>query len=144
MAWIYPGSACYKNEGLGIAIDFPETWLDKIILIEHNDQPAPALTVYFREALEENPKLGTSAAALFSIVSAHKNDEAAIRRLDDPERFTFLKERGDNLYYFSNTEGGSGGIEMYFNDIWKQNEALLNEMKASILGNFIDRVEILD
>ena len=97
--WVYPEEAYYKNEALGIAIAFPENWVGHLALIEHYDA-APAVTVCCREVAEtELERSGEPYYAfIFAVVSADKDDAAALRNLDDPACFTFLGERDGLLY----------------------------------------------
>ena len=42
---------------------------------------------------------------IFAVLSADRNNSAALRRFDDPECFTLLGERSDLVYYYSNAYG---------------------------------------
>jgi hypothetical protein len=141
---VYPDSSDYMNKELGIGIAFPESWVGNVVIIEHDDPIDQGIIVCFREAFEQDPELAISKAVIFTIVTANVNDEAALRRLDDTECFTFIAESKGRLYYLSNVWGSTGSIEVYFNDIWLRNEALLGEMRDVVYGDVIDRIKIYD
>ena len=134
--WIYLTSAYYENEELGISITFPESWLDEVILMEANG----AVKVYFRKALEENPRLG-SMAILFSYLSVDKTEKHTIEDLDDnPSVFAFAETETAKQFISKRY----GAIETYFADIWDENANLLDEMGRAIENSMHDMIEIID
>lgn len=138
---VYPGSAAYRNEELGIAIDFPESWVGHLTLLErYGDEPS--VTVCCRELLEAEP--APDYSIIFLVAAVNKNDAAALRRLDDPEGFTILGERGDLVYYYSNASGriNSAGLWLWHKDFCEANAELISEM-AELHDKMMDNVEIL-
>lgn len=138
---VYPGSAAYRNEELGIAIDFPERWIGHLTLLERYGAE-PSVTVCCRELLEAETEPDYSI--IFVVAAVNKNDAAALRRIDDPECFTILGERGDLVYYYSNASGriNSAGLWLWFKDICEANAELISEM-SELHDKMMDKVEIL-
>lgn len=138
--WVYPESAAYSNTELNIAIDFPEAWTGHLALLEQYGAE-PSVTVCCRELLEN--ELTPEYSIIFAVLSADKNDLAALRRFDDPECFTFLGERGDLVYYYSNAYGRIKASELWYKDVWENNESLLADM-ATQYDTLMDSVDIAD
>lgn len=137
--WVYPESSAYSNAELGISIDFPESWVGHLALLE-NYGAEPSVTVCCRELLEAESV--PEYSIIFSVLSADRNNSAALRRFDDPECFTFLGERGDLVYYYSNAYGRIKGAELWYKDVWDANKPLLTDM-AEQYGTLMNNVEIL-
>lgn len=141
--WVYPETACYRSGETRIAIEFPESWTGHLALLETRG-PEPSVVVCCREVAEaELAQSGTiEYAVIFAVLSADRNDAAALRNFSDPECFTILGERGRLVYYYSNARGRIKGAELWHRDIWDANRELLSGMAASC-DRMIDRVEIL-
>lgn len=137
--WVYPESSAYSNAELGISIDFPESWVGHLALLE-NYGAEPSVTVCCRELLEAESV--PEYSIIFSVLSADRNNSAALRRFDDPECFTFLGERGDLVYYYSNAYGRIKGAELWYKDVWDANKPLLTDM-AEQFDTLMSNVEIL-
>ncbi len=137
--WVYPESSAYSNAELGISIDFPESWVGHLALLE-NYGAEPSVTVCCRELLEAESV--PEYSIIFAVLSADRNNSAALRRFDDPECFTLLGERGDLVYYYSNAHGRIKGAELWYKDVWDANEPLLTDM-AEQYGTLMSNVEIL-
>ena len=137
--WVYPESSAYSNAELGISIDFPEAWVGHLALLE-NYGAEPSVTVCCRELLEAES--APEYSIIFAVLSADRNDAAALRRFDDPECFTLLGERGDLVYYYSNAYGRIKGAELWYKDVWEANEPLLTDM-AEQFDTLMSNVEIL-
>ena len=137
--WVYPESSAYSNAELGISIDFPESWVGHLALLE-NYGAEPSVTVCCRELLEAESV--PEYSIIFAVLSADRNNSAALRRFDDPECFTFLGERGDLVYYYSNAYGRIKGAELWYKDVWDANKPLLTDM-AEQYGTLMNNVEIL-
>lgn len=137
--WVYPESSAYSNAELGISIDFPESWVGHLALLE-NYGAEPSVTVCCRELLEAESV--PEYSIIFAVLSADRNNSAALRRFDDPECFTFLGERGDLVYYYSNAYGRIKGAEIWYKDVWEANEPLLTDM-AEQFDTLMSNVEIL-
>ena len=137
--WVYPESSAYSNAELGISIDFPESWVGHLALLE-NYGAEPSVTVCCRELLEAESV--PEYSIIFAVLSADGNNSAALRRFDDPECFTFLGERGDLVYYYSNAYGRIKGAELWYKDVWDANKPLLTDM-AEQFDTLMSNVEIL-
>lgn len=137
--WVYPESSAYSNAELGISIDFPESWVGHLALLE-NYGAEPSVTVCCRELLEAESV--PEYSIIFAVLSADRNNSAALRRFDDPECFTLLGERGDLVYYYSNANGRIKGAELWYKDVWEANKPLLTDM-AEQYGTLMNNVEIL-
>lgn len=137
--WVYPESSAYSNAELGISIDFPEYWVGHLALLE-NYGAEPSVTVCCRELLEVESV--PEYSIIFAVLSADRNNSAALRRFDDPECFTLLGERGDLVYYYSNAYGRIKGAELWYKDVWEANEPLLTDM-AEQFDTLMSNVEIL-
>lgn len=137
--WVYPESSAYSNAELGISIDFPESWVGHLALLE-NYGAEPSVTVCCRELLEAESV--PEYSIIFAVLSADRNNSAALRRFDDPESFTLLGERGDLVYYYSNANGRIKGAELWYKDVWEANEPLLTDM-AEQFDTLMSNVEIL-
>lgn len=137
--WVYPESSAYSNAELGISIDFPESWVGHLALLE-NYGAEPSVTVCCRELLEAESV--PEYSIIFAVLSADRNNSAALRRFDDPECFTLLGERGDLVYYYSNAYGRIKGAELWYKDVWAANEPLLTDM-AEQFDTLMSNVEIL-
>lgn len=137
--WVYPESSAYSNAELGISIDFPESWVGHLALLE-NYGAEPSVTVCCRELLEAESV--PEYSIIFAVLSADRNNSAALRRFDDPECFTLLGERGDLVYYYSNAYGRIKGAELWYKDVWEANEPLLTDM-AEQFDTLMSNVEIL-
>lgn len=137
--WVYPESSAYSNAELGISIDFPEFWVGHLALLE-NYGAEPSVTVCCRELLEAESV--PEYSIIFAVLSADRNNSAALRRFDDPECFTFLGERGDLVYYYSNAYGRIKGAELWYKDVWDANKPLLTDM-AEQFDTLMSNVEIL-
>ena len=137
--WVYPESSAYSNAELGISIDFPESWVGHLALLE-NYGAEPSVTVCCRELLEAESV--PEYSIIFAVLSADRNNSAALRRFDDPECFTLLGERGDLVYYYSNANGRIKGAEIWYKDVWEANEPLLTDM-AEQFDTLMSNVEIL-
>ena len=137
--WVYPESSAYSNAELGISIDFPESWVGHLALLE-NYGAEPSVTVCCRELLEVESV--PEYSIIFAVLSADRNNSAALRRFDDPECFTLLGERGDLVYYYSNAYGRIKGAELWYKDVWEANEPLLTDM-AEQFDTLMSNVEIL-
>lgn len=138
-AWVYPESSAYSNAELGISIDFPESWAGHLALLE-NYGAEPSVTVCCRELLEAEG--APEYSVIFAVLSADRDDAAALRRFDDPECFTFLGERGDLVYYYSNAYGQIKSAELWYKDVWEANKPLLTDMAAQY-NTLMSNVEIL-
>lgn len=136
---VYPESSAYSNAELGISIDFPESWVGHLALLE-NYGAEPSVTVCCRELLEAESV--PEYSIIFAVLSADRNNSAALRRFDDPECFTLLGERGDLVYYYSNANGRIKGAEIWYKDVWEANEPLLTDM-AEQFDTLMSNVEIL-
>ena len=136
--WVYPESSAYSNAELGISIDFPESWVGHLALLE-NYGAEPSVTVCCRELLEVESV--PEYSIIFAVLSADRNNSAALRRFDDPECFTLLGERGDLVYYYSNAYGRIKGAELWYKDVWDANKPLLTDMAAQY-DTLMDRVGI--
>lgn len=136
---VYPESSAYSNDELGISIDFPESWVGHLALLE-NYGAEPSVTVCCRELLEAESV--PEYSIIFAVLSADRNNSAALRRFDDPECFTLLGERGDLVYYYSNANGRIKGAEIWYKDVWEANEPLLTDM-AEQFDTLMSNVEIL-
>ena len=136
---VYPESSAYSNAELGISIDFPESWVGHLALLE-NYGAEPSVTVCCRELLEAESV--PEYSIIFAVLSADRNNSAALRRFDDPESFTLLGERGDLVYYYSNANGRIKGAELWYKDVWEANEPLLTDM-AEQFDTLMSNVEIL-
>lgn len=136
---VYPESSAYSNVELGISIDFPESWVGHLALLESYGAE-PSVTVCCRELLEAESV--PEYSIIFAVLSADRNNSAALRRFDDPECFTFLGERGDLVYYYSNAYGRIKGAELWYKDVWEANEPLLTDM-AEQFDTLMSNVEIL-
>lgn len=136
---VYPESSAYSNAELGISIDFPESWVGHLALLE-NYGAEPSVTVCCRELLEAEGV--PEYSIIFAVLSADRNNSAALRRFDDPECFTLLGERGDLVYYYSNANGRIKGAELWYKDVWEANKPLLTDM-AEQYGTLMNNVEIL-
>ena len=136
---VYPESSAYSNAELGISIDFPESWVGHLALLE-NYGAEPSVTVCCRELLEAESV--PEYSIIFAVLSADRNNSAALRRFDDPECFTLLGERGDLVYYYSNAYGRIKGAELWYKDVWDANKPLLTDM-AEQYGTLMNNVEIL-
>lgn len=137
--WVYPESSAYSNAELGISIDFPESWVGHLALLE-NYGAEPSVTVCCRELLEAESV--PEYSIIFAVLSADRNNSAALRRFDDPECFTLLGERGDLVYYYSNAYGRIKGAELWYKDVWDANKPLLTDM-AEQFDTLMSNVEIL-
>ena len=137
--WVYPESSAYSNAELGISIDFPESWVGHLALLE-NYGAEPSVTVCCRELLEVESV--PEYSIIFAVLSADRNNSAALRRFDDPECFTLLGERGDLVYYYSNAYGRIKGAELWYKDVWDANKPLLTDM-AEQFDTLMSNVEIL-
>lgn len=137
--WVYPESSAYSNAELGISIDFPESWVGHLALLESYGAE-PSVTVCCRELLEAESV--PEYSIIFAVLSADRNNSAALRRFDDPECFTLLGERGDLVYYYSNANGRIKGAEIWYKDVWEANEPLLTDM-AEQFDTLMSNVEIL-
>lgn len=137
--WVYPESSAYSNAELGISIDFPESWVGHLALLE-NYGAEPSVTVCCRELLEAESV--PEYSIIFAVLSTDRNNSAALRRFDDPECFTFLGERGDLVYYYSNAYGRIKGAELWYKDVWDANKPLLTDM-AEQFDTLMSNVEIL-
>lgn len=137
--WVYPESSAYSNAELGISIDFPESWVGHLALLE-NYGAEPSVTVCCRELLEAESV--PEYSIIFAVLSADRNNSAALRRFDDPECFTLLGERGGLVYYYSNANGRIKGAEIWYKDVWEANEPLLTDM-AEQFDTLMSNVEIL-
>ena len=137
--WVYPESSAYSNAELGISIDFPESWVGHLALLE-NYGAEPSVTVCCRELLEAESV--PEYSIIFAVLSADRNNSAALRRFDDPECFTLLGERGDLVYYYSNAYDRIKGAELWYKDVWEANEPLLTDM-AEQFDTLMSNVEIL-
>lgn len=136
---VYPESSAYSNAELGISIDFPESWVGHLALLE-NYGAEPSVTVCCRELLEAESV--PEYSIIFAVLSADRNNSAALRRFDDPECFTLLGERGDLVYYYSNAYGRIKGAELWYKDVWDANKPLLTDM-AEQFDTLMSNVEIL-
>lgn len=137
--WVYPESSAYSNAELGISIDFPESWVGHLALLE-NYGAEPSVTVCCRELLEAESV--PEYSIIFAVLSADRNNSAALRRFDDPECFTLLGERSDLVYYYSNAYGRIKGAELWYKDVWDANKPLLTDM-AEQFDTLMSNVEIL-
>ena len=137
--WVYPESSAYSNAELGISIDFPVSWVGHLALLE-NYGAEPSVTVCCRELLEAESV--PEYSIIFAVLSADRNNSAALRRFDDPECFTLLGERGDLVYYYSNAYGRIKGAELWYKDVWDANKPLLTDM-AEQFDTLMSNVEIL-
>ena len=137
--WVYPESSAYSNAELGISIDFPEFWVGHLALLE-NYGAELSVTVCCRELLEAES--APEYSIIFAVLSADRNDAAALRRFDDPECFTLLGERGDLVYYYSNAYGRIKGAELWYKDVWEVNKPLLTDMAARY-DTLMNNVKIL-
>ncbi|HIS44349.1 MAG TPA: hypothetical protein IAB47_03175 [Candidatus Scatomorpha merdigallinarum] len=137
--WVYPESSAYSNAELGISIDFPESWAGHLALLE-NYGAELSVTVCCRELLEAES--APEYSIIFAVLSADRNDAAALRRFDDPECFTLLGERGDLVYYYSNAYGRIKGAELWYKDVWEVNKPLLTDMAARY-DTLMNNVKIL-
>ena len=137
--WVYPESSAYSNAELGISIDFPESWVGHLALLE-NYGAEPSVTVCCRELLEAESV--PEYSIIFAVLSADRNNSAALRRFDDPECFTLLGERGDLVYYYSNAYGRIKGAELWYKDVWEVNKPLLTDMAARY-DTLMNNVKIL-
>ena len=137
--WVYPESSAYSNAELGISIDFPVSWVGHLALLE-NYGAEPSVTVCCRELLEAESV--PEYSIVFAVLSADRNNSAALRRFDDPECFTLLGERGDLVYYYSNAYGRIKGAELWYKDVWDANKPLLTDM-AEQFDTLMSNVEIL-
>ena len=136
---VYPESSAYSNAELGISIDFPESWVGHLALLE-NYGAEPSVTVCCRELLEAESV--PEYSIIFAVLSTDRNNSAALRRFDDPECFTLLGERGDLVYYYSNAYGRIKGAELWYKDVWDANKPLLTDM-AEQFDTLMSNVEIL-
>lgn len=140
--WVYPEEAYYINEELGIAIEFPESWVGHLVLVEDR-YPTPVIRVCCREVAEaEMERTGVLEYAFIFCVVSEDKDEAWRGHHEDPTCFTFLCERDDILYYYSNARGRITGVELWLKDVWAENSELLTEM-VELYDKLIDKVEIL-
>lgn len=136
---VYPESSAYSNAELGISIDFPESWVGHLALLE-NYGAEPSVTVCCRELLEAESV--PEYSIIFAVLSADRNNSAALRRFDDPECFTLLGERGDLVYYYSNAYGRIKGAELWYKNVWEVNKPLLTDMAARY-DTLMNNVKIL-
>ena len=137
--WVYPESSAYSNAELGISIDFPEYWVGHLALLESYGAE-PSVTVCCHELLEAESV--PEYSIIFAVLSADRNNSAALRRFDDPECFTLLGERSDLVYYYSNAYGRIKGAELWYKDVWDANKPLLTDM-AEQFDTLMSNVEIL-
>lgn len=133
--WLYLESPNYKNEVLGLSIDFPESWINELVIVEKDS----SFQVHFRKALEHEPSLAPLGTAIFVFQKVNKTDEHIIKDLESNPSVSIFEETDDSIYYITEL---IGSIEIYNSDIWEESRVLLEEMRASIESNIYDLINI--